>query len=440
MPLALKSTLLLVLSTLQAPTRPQEAIADELWDLEGMRAAAGEIQTQIEALRGLEFKRPVKIELADEASFLEYARGKMEADGGKQRMQREGEVARLLGLLPGDQDLTAVTIGVLVEQVGGFYDPKTESFYVMSSVQPDLARVVIAHEFTHALDDQHFDLDGTGAELTQNSDASMAYHAVIEGSGMELMFEWVKRHMEPAAVARMAAAQAALPSEAIGVAPPMVWKPLVALYYQGQAFLRRQRRSSPLGNPARISDIDRALNDPPRSTEQVIHPLKYWSPDHADEPRTLVLDTSALPEDVELLYENTLGELHAAMVTTPIGERAGLDVDMGSLLGLRFTNEAATGWGGDRYVLLGKGKARVLCWETRWDSLEDADQFAAALSDLSGGIEASKALSPSHEEGLSGLQVTRRGSDGVHLVSWAGLERNEALGLAGLVSAAEKVE
>jgi len=236
----------------------------------------------------------------------------------------------------------------------------------------------------------------------------------------------------------MAEAQASLPADAVGEAPPVVWKPLVALYYQGQAFLRRQRRPSPVGSPARISDIDRALTEPPRSTEQVIHPLKYWSADHRDEPRTLEADASRLPEGALLRYENTLGELQAAMVTTPFDERGGLSLDMGALLGLRFTNDAATGWGGDRYVLLERGDARVLRWETRWDSLEDADEFAAALSDLSVDIEAAKARSAGYDAALSGLRVERHGSDGVSLVSWAGLPRAEALELAGTVEVLEK--
>ena len=424
-----------------APSAPvQEAARDEVWDLERMREVASGIQQEIEVLRGLEFERPVRIELADQAAFLAYARRTMEADGGLERMRREEEVSKLLGLLPGDLDLLAVTAEVLVEQVGGFYDPKTETFYVMASLQADLARVVIAHEFTHALDDQHFDLDGTKDQLTGNADAAAAYHAVIEGSGMELMFEWVRHHMEPAARARMLEAQSALPADALGEAPPAVWKPLVVLYYQGQAFLRRQRRASPVGSSARMSDIDRALTEPPRSTEQVIHPLKYWSADHRDEPRTLEIDASPLPEGTVLRHENTLGELYAAMITTPFDERGGLSLDMGELLGLRFTNDAASGWGGDRYALLERDDARVLCWETRWDSLEDADEFAAALSDLSVEIEAAKARAAGHDAALSGLHIERRGSDEVSLVSWTGLPRAEALELAGSVQVLEKVK
>jgi hypothetical protein len=132
---------------------------------------------------------------------------------------------------------------------------------------------------------------------------------------------WASRHLDGPARLRLARAQAALPDDAVSEAPPAVWKPLVALYYQGQAFLRRKKRPSPFGEPARLGDLNGAFLDPPRSTEQVIHPLKYWSPEHRDEPRSLHV-VAQLPEGASLRYQNTLGELHAAMVTTPFDTSA----------------------------------------------------------------------------------------------------------------------
>lgn len=425
-----------LLSTLAAtlpaplPVFHQDAVPDEVWNLERLREVSATIQDQIAALRGHEFETPVKVQMADKESFLAYAQAKLEADGGKQRMLREEEVAKLLGLLPGDADLLAITTDVLLEQVGGFYDAHTDTFYVMDSVQPDMARIVIAHEFTHALDDQYYDLDGTEQALFGNADALMAYHAVVEGCGMELMIEWARLHMDGPARLRLARAQADLPSDAVSHAPPVIWKPLVSLYYQGQAFLRREKRASPFGEPARLGDLDRAFLEPPRSTEQVIHPLKYWSPDHRDEPRELLL-VAGLPEGAAVRHENTLGELYAAMVTTPFEERGGLDVSVSGLLALSFTNDAASGWGGDRYALIAKGQGRLLVWSTRWDSVEDADEFAACLSDLSAEIEAAKASALGFDSSMSGLRLERVGSDGVRVTSWTGLSTDEATALGG---------
>ncbi|MEE8467361.1 MAG: hypothetical protein V3T22_02840 [Planctomycetota bacterium] len=395
------------------------------WDLDRLRSTAEQIRSEIEELRGLAFKQPVRIELADRDTFLEYTRARLEANAGREEIELDGEVAVLLGLIPGDEDLYELTMKVLMEQVGGFYDPHTATFYIMDSVQPELARVIMAHEFTHALDDQHHDLDGTAEALAGNSDALLAHSAVVEGSGMELMLQWAAQHLTPSQLAEMVQAQAELPTDAVAGAAPFVWKPLVAIYYQGQHFMRHQARIRPLSGFARMSDVDRALSDPPRSTEQVLHPVKYWSPEHVDEPRQVSIQVGHLPQGWSVAREDTFGELYAALLTTPFADRGGMNVSLVGLISLRFTNEAATGWGGDRYVLLHKGEGVLLHMSTRWDSIKDAQEFALALQGLQSGIEASKARGQDTRAETRGLRVEHAGGDEVVITSWIGLGAQE---------------
>jgi hypothetical protein len=322
--------------------------------------------------------------------------------------------------------------------VGGFYDPHTDTFYIMDSVQPELARVIIAHEFTHALDDQYHDLDGTAADLAGNSDALLAHSAVVEGSGMELMLQWSAKHLTASQLAEMVQAQAELPTDAVAGSAPFVWKPLVAIYYQGQAFLRHQARISPLSEPARMIDVDRALSNPPRSTEQVLHPVKYWNPDNVDEPREVGAQFGPLPEGWTVAREDTFGELYSALLTTPFTARAGMNVSLVGFIGLRFTNEAATGWGGDRYALLHKGEGSLLHMSTRWDSIKDAQEFARALQDLQPGIRASKALDASSQPETSGLRVEHAGGDEVVITSWMGLSEEEVQSALDAITFSER--
>ena len=94
---------------------------------------------------------------------------------------------------------------------------------------------------------------------------------------MEIMTQWTLEHLAPARLAELGAAQAKMPTTAISQAPPYVWKPLLGIYLQGQAFLRRQERLRIFGGGrAGVEDIERAFREPPRSTEQVLHPEKYW--------------------------------------------------------------------------------------------------------------------------------------------------------------------
>ena len=416
----------------------QEAAADDLLDLGSLRRLARDVQVQIEELRGLEFKQPVEVELADRALYLAYVRQRMEAQGGSERIERDEEVAKLLGLIPGDFDLESVLSTVLEEQAGGFYDPDENTFYVLDSVSPDLVPLVVAHELTHALDDQHFDLGGTQRALQGDSDAQLAHSAVVEGSGAETMLQWAREHLGTAELERLGRTRGGLPGRAIHLAPPFVWKPLIAIYNQGQSFLRRQARMTLLASPARSIDVERALEEPPRSTEQVLHPVKYWNRTYVDEPQRIGAQVAPLPAGFELLLEDTLGELVTAMVTTPFEERSGLDVSLSGLLSLEFTNEAAAGWGGDRYLLLGRdgerGRDLFLRLCTRWDSIKDATEFAEAVGALAEEIEESKAAGGSLDPDLNGFRIESPRDDEVFITSWCGLTAEEVDELCRAIS------
>jgi hypothetical protein len=165
-------------------------------------------------------------------------------------------------------------------------------------------------------------------------------------------------------------------------APSFLWKPLLGAYMQGAAFLARADTVL-AGQMAQLvpADVDAAFRDLPRSTEQVLHPDKYWTDGARDEPRRVAFDTAKLDEDWSVLRADTLGELMLAIVATPLGDRNQVDFSNPmSILGVKFTNDVATGWGGDRLVLLGNGEARVLRWVTVWDSPRDAGEFFGAMN------------------------------------------------------------
>lgn len=408
----------------------QDDAREDLLTLERLREISARIETQVSELRGLAFLEPVQVELSDKAKFVAYARRHLESRGGLERLKDEERVAKLLGLLPGDMDLHQVTLDVLTEQVGGFYDPRANTFYIMDTVDEALAEVVIAHEFTHALDDQHHDLDGGADARLDDADALLAHHAVVEGSGMEIMTQWAVTHLGMSKMMKVARAQADLPTEAVAAAPPYVWKPLIAIYLQGQSFLRRQPELA-LRGMARTEDIEAAFAEPPLSTEQVLHPEKYWDAELRDDPTPIRLAPEGLREGWTLRRQDTVGELHLALATTPFAARGGMAADASALLGMKFTTPAAAGWDGGRYALLSRGEGEfVLQLFTVWDSTEEAAEFAAALEDLIAGIEAEKRREGELPEGYSGVRV-RAADRSVTVTSWWGAPEAEAVTAAG---------
>lgn len=363
---------------------PQEITpaASKTWTQEELERVSNEIKSDIEKMRGMKFERPVKVQVTDKKGFLDYARKRQELTETPQRRVRDETIAKMLGVVPADMDLQATLEKLLEEQVGGFYDPGSDTFFLMEAFGGDLAKIILAHELTHALDDQHFDLDGTLKRMGQQSDKEFAFMAVVEGSGTSAMNQWTFQHL--ASIDKKALLESQdLGTEGLAEAPAFLWKPLLAAYLRGEGFLVRIPSMNLAMKAAKVEDVRSAFENPPRSSEQILHPAKYWNQDERDEPRKIEFDTSKLPEGWTVLGEDTLGELYLGLLTTPLDKRKGLDAkNMLAVLGIEYTNAAAEGWGGDRALLLGKGDARALIFVTAWDTPKDAQEFLAAAESV----------------------------------------------------------
>lgn len=371
------------------------------WTQAELESVSAKIRGDLEKMRGLEFKRPVSVKLADKKGFIEYARKRMEMSLTPERAHRDETVAKMLGLIPPDMDLLQAYEDFMKEQVGGFYDPGSDTFYLMDTFTGDLAKVILAHELTHALDDQYYDIDGTLKTLRDETDSEFAFTAVVEGSGTAAMFQWMMAHigeMDPASLA----GAGDLGMQGLDSAPQFIWKPLLAVYLRGQIFLSRSSDSG------RKEGVRQAFDRLPRSSEQILHPEKYWVEAKRDEPRRIEFDTTKLPADWKVLGEDTLGEIVLALVATPTADRKPLDMsNQLAIMSLAFTNPAGEGWGGDRAVLLGKGDERHLLLATVWDSPSDAQEFATACQSVFASLPATNSSLP------AGVKAELVGDDGV---------------------------
>jgi len=364
-------------------------------------AALGEsIEVDVAKITGRSFKRTVKIKATNAKQFTDYVIEKLAHDGGTLRMAQDEKIAKMLGMIPRDLDLKALTLEVLAEQVGGFYDPPTESFHVVEGLSEDLTRVVMAHEFTHALDDQYQDLDKLDKDCQYQTDAQLALHALAEGSAMEVMERWMMLNIRSLDMAAVAESQASFSTDTLAAAPPYLWKPLLGSYMAGQTFLRKVEVRTLMTRPAEISVLDLAWAKPPVSTEQILHPAKYWDAEMIDLPTPLLTDTSRLPQGWSMERRDVLGELMLAIMTTPIDQREGVETNPLKLLAIRYTNPAATGWDGDEVLLLkGPEGASATVLFTWWDDEKDAAEFAASCEPIlamigsDGGFEEGQELS-----------------------------------------------
>jgi len=342
-----------------------------------------EIEDQVVAERGLEAKRrPEPIILS-----ATEARTRLEAQFRKENPADEVAVAeetlKALGLLPAGASLGDLYVDLMGTQVAGYYDPGARELFVISRSTAIGAtdKVTFAHEFTHALQDQHFDLQGIGAVPAPPRDRSLGRLALVEGDATLLMARWLSTHLTAAELQELLVVDPESVAQ-LNKMPAILRERLLFPYQQGLIFVNG------LWAGGGWAAVDAAYDRPPDSTEQILHPEKYEA---RETPVDVPLDGAALAKAMGAGWsgtpEDTLGEFQLSVWLRENGISA-LDAQA-----------AAAGWGGDRLAYLrGPNGAYALALLTAWDSQADADEFLAAAktaaSNLPGAAEARAAPGP----------------------------------------------
>lgn len=328
--------------------------------------------------RGLALKRKIAVELVDRETARRHLVVEMQRSLPPEKLRVQERLLKKLGAIPRDMDLGALLLELLSEQVAGYYDPETKLLRLVDPsegvgvamraienlLQKDLTgEFLLAHEATHAIDDQHFDLKRFG-EVSGNTDAQAARTAYAEGVAMLTAFH-TTLGLRMRRVAFHVAGELSLteePASVLNRTPAIIKRELLFPYVEGMRFASAVYQSG--GTRA----LDEAYRDPPESSEQVLHPEKYLgSVRDRPVPVTVATDLSAL-RSLQRVDEDTMGE-HGilALFEEPLGYVA--------------ASKAAAGWGGDRYVVYEDAASQDvgLYWRTIWDTPRDRDEFKVAV-------------------------------------------------------------
>ena len=329
----------------------------------GLLTEARDIARRMAGIRGLAILRPIDFEVSDKATITEYARASLSDQMPPGQWEAYEALLVHTGMIPPGTDLEDLVVRLYAEQIAGYYDPARKTFYLADWLPRLLQRGVVAHEVAHALQDQHFDLERWLSALSPTEDGSLARAAVAEGDAMAAMIAFL---LEPvgAGIEDLPPISSLLEEGSGGVAagyptfdaaPPALQRLLLFPYVEGSDFVREALARGGW------SAVDRLYRDPPASTEQILHPDRYF--DSRDEPQAVELPPDAAPS--EPLSEGSWGEF---------GTRLALAA---TLADSALAATAASGWDGDRYGLWrdAAGSIRYV-WVTAWDSPAAAERFA----------------------------------------------------------------
>jgi hypothetical protein len=327
------------------------------------------IGERVADLRGLE-----TLESVDQALLTtEELREKMIEDMAEEYTRQEARDDVLLyvafELMEPDVDLYDLLIDVQTEQVLGFYDPDTEEMYVVkSSEEPGaLERLTFSHEYVHVLQDQHFDLQELGFtseedQEEEDSERQFAIRSLVEGDASLLMQQYAMQYFGREELEEVLNQSQTMDSSVLDSAPEVVRASLLFPYEAGLTFVVS------LFGDGGWDAVNAAYADPPVSTEQILHPSRY--PQDVPQVVTLPPLTDTLGSGWRLVDEDVLGEF---------GVRLYLDVHL-EPEDEPAPDEAAAGWGGDRYAVYWREDetAFVLVERLAWDTPEDASEFFEA--------------------------------------------------------------
>jgi len=337
---------------------PSPRSEEGIWSQVQAARLFDQIAHQVETLRGLSPRAEVPLSFLDEREMTTLLHRLYVARGPETELLPY----TLLGLLPD------TPISIRAHQAAGIYVPEQEQLYIATGQQESGAddQALLAHAYTHALQDQHFDLGAMDARAT-TSDATVAVQALVEGDATLLTALYRYEDLAAADWERLAEliSQAEQPGYGEELDRVEVWARLQRFpYWEGRRF------ADALFQAGGWEAINRAYTDPPRSTEQVLHPERYL--EERDVPTGIVVpDLSAiLGEGWIMLLRDTLGEFI-------------LGLYLGETLPEEVAWQAADGWDGDTLVVWEHGDGRrVLVWRTIWDSTAEAAEFERALITL----------------------------------------------------------
>jgi hypothetical protein len=327
-----------------------------------------ELSAFVEQARGLEFVRSVEVELAGDDEF--ERRLLEDFDEGREELAETELVLRGLGFIEPGTDLAVALESSLASGVVGFYDPETDELVVRGTETTPYVRATIAHELTHALDDQRFELDRPEVDESDGEEG-FGFDALVEGDAVHVENRFIET-LSPAEMEAYIDEQAELAASfpAFSV-PAIVIDLLVAPYTLGPALV------DDVLDEQGQDGLDDAFARPPVTSEQVMVPDKFLD---GEGP----VSVAAPAAGGDVVSDGAFG----AFLLRLLLER---ELDRSAVAG------AVEGWGGDAYVAWEQGDQACVRLSVVGDTAEDTAELAGAVRGWADEDGVARATAPTGE-------------------------------------------
>ena len=335
--------------------------------------AADEVLAQMSQLLDLPIKEPLKKSLRSKQEVREYLVREEKEDRNDAERYADTKTLEAFGLIPKDFPLDSFMLDVLTDQVAGLYDPKAKEFYIADWIPADEQREVMSHELTHALEDQSFHIDSWIKAARPNDDAELARQSVSEGSALAAMVDYTMRDQKMSVrdlpdvslLIRSGAVAEMDKDPKLSKAPLYIRDELLFPYLAGTGFSQQFLKTH-----SGWKDLHLIFENPPVSTQQIIHPDLYFS-NVKPEAVTLPDWKGLVPQDWKFLEENVMGEF-------------GLGEVLKQFVGQERADRISSAWKGDRYAIFESStpKKTSLVFRLALDNPDDTARFFGQYSEV----------------------------------------------------------
>jgi hypothetical protein len=332
-------------------------------------AEANGIAKELTQISGMTLHHPVPCDFISKEKINEFLKKRVKEAAKPEEIRAEELTLEKFGLVPAGFDLAGSTVDLLTEQAAAFYDYDRKKLFITETTSADSQEPVLAHELSHALADQNYNLAKFIRQGKKSDDGGTARLAVMEGQATWLMSEYLARKNgqtlkdSPSLVAMMSN----MSENAAGQYPVFDNSPL----YERATLLFPYTKGMLFQNGVFQRDGEGGFGEvfrkPPLSTQQILHPDKYFTGVEPTNP--------ALP-DVKLrgykgLVGGSLGELEHGIL-------------LEQYLGKERAATLTPHWRGCNFELRENKKADrvVLLYAAEWESAESAQQYFAAYREI----------------------------------------------------------
>jgi len=342
---------------------------------------SAEVEAGIQKIRQLNFKTPVPMVVKTRDQAEQMMEADLARDYSDEQFEVDGIAGSLVGLYPPGIDLKAASLSLLKSQVAGFYDPHGKEMVLVEGgddaglvngtkeflAQRDvIGEMLLAHELTHALQDQNFGLEQSLDKYKNNDDRELALKSVAEGDAMIAGYAYVWNRMDTSVADSLADNLQNLSSVFASQArnaPEGLAAPLVFQYSQGTRFVAEAYRRGGW------NAVNKLYTNPPQSTHQIIHPTFYF--DRPEPPLQISLGGyNTVMAGWRKADQDTYGELLLRVIL----ERN---------LGKHSTDVAVSAqWAGDQMIILKQGRGITVIWMLAFQDAYNASHFAVVYEGI----------------------------------------------------------